>query len=423
MDLLTANDRPGEHPPSYYAAVNDLPEPRAAFEASAITDIAIVGAGYTGLSAALHLARRGYRVTVLEAQRVGFGASGRNGGQVGTGQRQDQDWIERKAGREAARQLWQMGLDAVSLVRALAAEAGVPVKDGILEAVFRPDRMPAAHIYADSLRTKYGYDQTETFYRDDLRDLIDSPAYEGGVLDKGGAHLDPLAYVLGLARLAEGAGVTIYENSRVTGLTDRTVRTSRATLTAEHIILACNGYLGDLAPHVADHVMPINNFIVATEPLSDPPIKRDIAVADDKFVVNYFRMQDSRLIFGGGESYGYRFPRDIARKVRGPLARVFPQLKNVKITHAWGGTLGITMTRMPHLMRVGPATLSLSGYSGHGVAMGTLAGQIAAETIAGQAERFDTLAAIPASPFPGGVFFRSPLLVLAMLGYRLRDML
>ncbi|MFQ6547335.1 NAD(P)/FAD-dependent oxidoreductase [Aestuariibius sp. 2305UL40-4] len=423
MDLLTANDRPGEYPPSYYAAVNDLPEPRLAFEASAITDIAIVGAGYTGLSAALHLARRGYRVTVLEAQRVGFGASGRNGGQVGTGQRRDQDWIERKAGSEAARHLWQMGLDAVSLVRSLAAEAGVPVKDGILEAVYRPDRMPAAHIYADWLGTEYGYEKTETFYRTDLRDLIDSPVYEGGVLDHGGAHLDPLAYVLGLARLAEAAGVTIYENSRVTGLTDRTVRTSKATLTAEHIILACNGYLGDLAPYVADHVMPINNFIVATEPLPDPPIKRDIAVADDKFVVNYFRMQDDRLIFGGGESYGYRFPRDIARKVRGPLARVFPQLKTVKITHAWGGTLGITMTRMPHLMRVGPATLSLSGYSGHGVAMGTLAGQIAAETIAGQAERFDTLAAIPAPPFPGGTFFRSPLLVLAMLGYRLRDML
>ncbi|MFQ6554148.1 NAD(P)/FAD-dependent oxidoreductase [Aestuariibius insulae] len=422
MDLLTANDRQGKYPASYYAAVNTPPPPRAPLKGNARADVAIVGGGYTGLSAALHLAQRGYAVTLLEAQRVGFGASGRNGGQVGTGQRRDQLWLEETVGEGAAKALWQMGLDAVALVRDLAGQAGVPLRDGILETVHRPGEMREVRDYVEHLRARYGYEAAETVERAALRDLVDSPAYVGGYLDREGAHLDPLAYVLGLAGLAEAVGVTIHEGARVTALTEGQVTTRDGALTADHVILACNGYLGQLAPKVAARVMPINNFIAATEPLSEPPMQ-DIAVADSYHVINYFRMQDGRLLFGGGESYGYHFPTDIARTVRKPLERIFPQLKGVPISHAWGGTLGITMTRMPHIARIGPSTLSLSGYSGHGIAMATLAGQIAAETIAGQAERFDTLAAVPTPAFPGGGRLRQPLLVVAMLWYQLRDRL
>ena len=206
------------------------------------------------------------------------------------------------------------------------------------------------------------------------------------------------------------------------------MKTARANVTARYVVLACNGYLGNMQRHVAARVMPINNFIVSTKPMSpeaqEQIIRHNYAVADSKFVVNYFRFsEDHRLLFGGTESYGYKFPTDIAGAVRKPLTRIFPQLKDVEIEHAWGGTLGITMNRMPHYERMGGNILTMSGFSGSGVALGTLSGQIAAEAIAGQAERFDIMANVPTAPFPGGPAFRSPLLILAMLWYSLRDRL
>jgi gamma-glutamylputrescine oxidase len=193
-------------------------------------------------------------------------------------------------------------------------------------------------------------------------------------------------------------------------------------------VLACNGYLDALSPVVAERVMPINNYIVATEPLSQRQatalIRDDVAVADSRFVVNYFRLSaDRRLLFGGGESYGSRFPKDIKAFVRRPLLKVFPQLADVRLDYGWGGTLGITMNRMPYVARLGPTTLSAGGYSGHGVAMATLAGQILAEAVHGSASRFDLLADVPTSRFPGGTALRWPLLVLGMLYYSLRDRL
>jgi gamma-glutamylputrescine oxidase len=234
---------------------------------------------------------------------------------------------------------------------------------------------------------------------------------------------------LGLARLAMGAGVRIFEQSKVTSIVEgdpAKVKTTEAQIKARFVVLGCNGYLGNLQSHVAKRVMPINNFIVSTAPM-DPAqqeniIRNNYAVADSKFVVNYFRFSDDhRLLFGGTESYGYRFPKDIAGAVRRPLAEIFPQLKNGEIVHAWGGTLAITMNRMPHYARIGGNILTMSGFSGAGVALGTLSGQIAAETIAGQAERFDIMARVPSLAFPGGPRLRSPLLVLAMLWYSLRD--
>ena len=227
------------------------------------------------------------------------------------------------------------------------------------------------------------------------------------------------------------AGARIHEGSKVDGIDagdPATVRTDKAQVKARFVVLGCNGYLGTMQKHIAARVMPINNFIVSTAPMSpeaqEDIIRNNYAVADSKFVVNYFRFsEDHRLLFGGTESYGYKFPADIAGAVRKPLAEIFPQLKDVQIDHAWGGTLGITMNRMPHYERIGGNILTMSGFSGSGVALGTLSGQIAAEAIAGQAERFDVMASVPTIPFPGGPTLRSPLLVLAMLWYSLRDRL
>jgi gamma-glutamylputrescine oxidase len=276
----------------------------------------------------------------------------------------------------------------------------------------------------------YGYDLIRPLDREELRSLVGSPAYHGGDIDMGGGHLHPLRYALGLARAAAAAGVRIHEHSTVRRIGDSDpalVETAAARITARHVLLACNGYLGHLEARTAARVMPINNFIVATEPLSPEARKAvlsaDHAVADSKFVINYFRFsEDNRLLFGGGESYGYRFP-DIARLVRKPMVEIFPQLRDAKITHAWGGTLGITLNRMPHFERLKGNILTASGYSGHGVALATLGGQLAAEAIAGQAERFDLMARVPTRPFPGGVALRWPLLVLAMAWFSLRDRL
>lgn len=433
MDLLDINDRPGAYPPSLYAhAATPLPRFPAA-DGDISCDVAVVGGGFTGLSTAWHLARRGYDVALLEASRVGFGASGRNGGQVGQGQRVEQDELEAMVGRDHARALWDIANQSVDLVREIAArdEVHATFHPGIIHAAHRARDVPGYAAYARKLRDDYGYDRIRALDREELRALVTSPAYHGGTLDMGAGHIDPLELALGLARLATGAGARIFESSRVlridAGDPARLI-TEDAQVTARHVVLGCNGYLGHLAPRVAARVMPINNYVVATEPLGrarqEEIIRHNHAVADSKFVVNYFRFSDDhRLLFGGTESYRYRFPSDIAGAVRRPLEEVFPQLEGVPITHAWGGTLGITMNRMPHFERIAGNILSLSGYSGHGVAMATLAGQIAAETIAGQAERFDVMASVPTPRFPGGATLRWPLLVLAMAWYSLRDRL
>lgn len=433
MDLLSANDSPGTYPPSYYAATAQHLRPFPQAVGAINCDVCVVGAGFTGMSTAYHLAQRGYDVVVLDAQRVGFGASGRNGGQVSMGQRREQDDLERMFGDTQARKLWEIGAAAVDLVRDLCALNEVRTKfhDGIIHAVHRKRDHHHNHTYVDLMTKKYGYDRVRVLEPDECRHLVNSPAYHGGVLDMGSGHVDPLELILGLTRLAQTAGARIFEQSKVTDITEGDpvrLTTAKAQITARHVVLACNGYLGDLQRDVARHVMPINNYIVATAPMSpatqEAIIRNNYAVADSKFVVNYFRFSDdNRLLFGGTESYGYKFPTDIAGAVRRPLSEIFPQLKNVPIDYAWGGTLAITMNRLPHFARIGANVLSMSGFSGAGVALGTLSGRIAAEAIAGQAERFDIMANIPTPRFPGGPALRTPLLSLAMMWYSLRDRL
>ncbi|MFV0408356.1 MAG: NAD(P)/FAD-dependent oxidoreductase [Paracoccus sp. (in: a-proteobacteria)] len=434
MDLLFSNDRRGAYPPSLYAAqVAPLP-PFPSQEGATAADVCVVGGGYTGLSAALHLAEAGYDVVLLEAHRVGFGASGRNGGQLGSGQRLDVQELEAMAGRETARRLWDMAEDAKRLTRDLAARTGVKVHDGIAHAFRKPEELDTAHRHIEYLARKYGYGQITAHDPASFREILPSRAYCGGELDMGAGHLNPLALALGMARLAAGAGARIHEMSHVTTIefaraaTEKTVvRTGSGQVICNHLVLAANGYLGDLVPKVAARVMPINNFIAATAPLGDRAaevLTRDIAVHDTKFVVNYWRLdEEGRLIFGGGENVSYRFPADIAAKVRKPLAQIYPQLADIPFTHCWGGTLAITMNRMPCFIRPAPNALSASGYSGHGLALATLAGRQMADAVRGQAEEFDIMAALPSPAFPGGQYMRWPLLVAGMTWYALRDRL
>ncbi len=433
MDILTVNDRPGAYPDSYYAASTGVPPARPPAEGSLSCDVCVIGGGFTGLSAALHLAERGYEVVLLEAHRVGWGASGRNGGQVGTGQRIDQDALEKLLGERQARDLWDLGLASVALVRDLIRrhEIDCHFVDGVIHTDHRKRFVAHSVAYAEKLRSKYGYELIEVLDQEQIRAHVGSPAYYGGTLDRGAGHLHPLAYALGLARAAEEAGATLHETSRVTGIErgDRLrIKTDAAEVSARYLVIGCNGYHADLFPGIAKRVMPINNFIAATEPLSEEEardlIRDNHAVADSKFVINYFRLShDRRMLFGGGESYGYRFPADIAAKVRKPMLEIYPQLAGKRIDYAWGGTLGITMNRLPNFERLDGNILTAGGYSGHGVAMASLAGAIMAEAIDGQAARFDIFSRIPTPDFPGGPALRSPLLVLAMLWYSLRDRL
>ena len=432
MNLLHANDRPGHYPASYYAATRTELAAFPALQGATRADVCVIGGGYTGLSAALHLAQRGLDVVLCEAHRVGFGASGRIGGQVGSGQRQDQDWLKAAVGHDHARRLWDLAEDAKTLVKSLIRDHAMPVTfhPGVAHACYSDTETRHAHAYADRLRRDYGYTDIEPLDQTAIRHLIGSTAFKGGEIDRGAGHVHPLNYAIGIAMAAASAGARLHENSEVLGIdhgAKPVARTAQGSVTCDHVILAGNGYLGGLEPKVAARVMPINNFIVATEPLGDRAagiLSEPVAVADTKFVVNYWRLsEDNRLLFGGGETYGYRFPADIVKTVLKPMLAVYPQLRGTKIDYAWGGTLAITMNRMPCFARPAPNVLSASGYSGHGVAMATLAGKILAEATATQTERFDLMASVPQTAFPGGVALRWPMLVLAMTWYSMRDRL
>ncbi|MGI9407630.1 MAG: NAD(P)/FAD-dependent oxidoreductase [Hyphomicrobiaceae bacterium] len=442
--LLFAEDQSaGQYPPSYYAASANPHEPYPALTEDVTADVCVVGGGYTGLSAALHLAEAGLDVVLLEAHRVGWGASGRNGGQLGSGLNKDQIWLERVAGTDNARMLWDIAEAAKALVRERVARHRIAcgLKPGILNVIYDVPRRRSGgqarrgteeyRAYATHLHDRYGYDQLEIYEGDALRAQVGSPAYVAGMLDRGAGHLHPLNLALGLADAAQAAGARIFEQTAVSGYkTGSPVRVTanKRTVTVQSLVLGCNAYLDDLAPGVARKVMPINNFIVATEPLDADVaaslIRDDVAVSDSKFVINYFRLSaDRRLLFGGGETYSYRLPKDIAAIVRKPMLDIYPQLRDVRIDHAWGGTLGITSTRLPHFARPSPNIWSASGYSGHGVGLANMAGKILADAVGGTMGQFDVLARLPNRAFPGGARLRHPLLVLAMSWYALRDRL
>ena len=418
---------------SYYTATANSQRRFAPLRDRVDADVCVIGGGYTGLSGALHLAERGYKVVLLEAARIGWGASGRNGGEMFTGQRRTQEELERWFGRDTAHALWKLGLEAVTLVLGRIARHGIAcdLKPGIVVAAARPAHVESLRKETAKLREEYGYQSERFLERDELVHLIGTERYFGGTLDLGCYHLHPLNLALGLAGAASRAGAFLFEQSRVLGYSrtgPSVVRTEQGEVRARYVVLACDAYLGGLEPEIAGKMLPINNFMLATEPLGEAAaralIAADYAVSDTRFVVNYWRLSaDHRLLFGGGETYSTRFPRDIGRFVRKYMLRVYPRLADTRIDFGWGGSVGVTMKRLPHLGRLAPHIYFAQGYSGQGIALANLAGKLIAEAVAGTAERFDVMAGLPAPSFPGGTWLRHPALVLGMLYYALRDRL
>ena len=419
---------------SWYAATAPAVESRPALAGRERADVCVVGAGFTGISAALHLAERGYSVVVLEAERVGWGASGRNGGQVGSGHRESMDDLERALGPSRAASLWALAEEAKAIIAERIARHGIECdwRPGNLLASTRERHLRWMETEAEFCRRRFGYRGYRMLSRAEMREEVASERYVGGRMDEGGGHLHPLKLVLGMAAAAAGAGVRIFEGSRVERIRwNRPAEVSTArggVVAAEHVILAGNAHLGRLEPRIESRIMPIVNHQLATEPLGERRarslVRSGACVHSTKFVVDYFRCTpDHRLIFGGGETYSDRPPGDLAGFVRRHMLRVFPQLADVRIDHAWSGRLAITRSRLPHVGRIAPNGFFAHGFSGHGVALTQIAGKLVAEAVAGTAERFDVLADLAHRPFPGGRRLRHPLLVLGMLYYTLRDKL
>lgn len=420
------------HAPSYYAATaNPFPDqPQLAGDHGA--DVVVVGGGFTGLSAALHAAEAGLAVVLLEANRIGWLASGRNGGQMIPGLRWGALDLVERFGEERARALVTLANSAGDKVRERIARHGIAcdLRAGHFHAAVKPAHLDEMKRELECLERLVGYEGARVVETADVPAHVASARYCGGIYDSNGGHLHPLNYALGLAQAARKAGVRIFEDSKVTHIDHAgpvVARTAHGRVSASHAVLACDTMMGELEPSLGRMTMGIANYNVATAPLGEAAAKALIpcgaAVADSRFVLDYYRLSaDHRLIFGGGEKYSPRPPADIAGFVRPYLERTFPQLKGVTIDHAWGGMVGVTMNRLPHVGRIGQSVYA-HGWSGQGVVLTTLAGELIAEALTGKTERFDLLADLPGRPFPGGALLRHPLSVLGMLYYAMRDRL
>ena len=418
---------------SWYAATAPAVDPGPVLAGRERADVCIVGAGFTGISAALHLAERGYSVVVLEAERVGWGASGRNGGHVGSGMRETIDELERALGPSRAGDLWALCEEAKAIIADRIARHRIDCdwRSGNLLASTRERYMGWMEAEAEFCHRRFGYRGYRMLSRAEMREEVASERYVGGRMDVGGGHLHPLRFVLGMAAAAAEAGARIFEGSRVERIRwghPAEVATAKGVATADYVVLAGNAHLGRLEPRIESRIMPILNHQLATEPLGERRaralIRSGACVHSTRFVVDYFRCTpDHRLLFGGGETWSDRPPRDLVAFVRRYLLRVFPQLGDVRVDHAWSGRLAITMSRLPDVGRIAPNGFFAHGFSGHGVALTQIAGKLVAEAVAGTAERFDVLAGLERRSFPGGRRLRHPLLVLGMLYYSLRDRL
>ena len=391
----------------------------------------VIGGGYTGLSTALHLRKKGYDVVLLEAERVGWGASGRNGGHVGTGQRADQASIEKWVGSDVAKGLWKLSLEAVQKVCDLidTHQIDCELGTGNLHLAAKAGHAEDLREEMEHLSSRYGYEKLTYLESEGVAERTSAQGFHGGLLDDGCKHLHPLKYAVGLARAAAEAGVRIYEGTRGVPASDGRsgdVRTEHGCVRAKHVVLGCNAYLGKLIPRLAGNIMPINNFVIATSPLPShllPRINRDnLSMSDSLFVINYWKLsEDGRMIFGGGENYSSRFPRDIKAFVRPHMLNIYPELAETEIEYGWGGAVGITLNRMPDFGRIGERLWYAQGFSGHGVPTATMAGHLLAEAIDGDTSGFDLMASVPTHRFPGGTLLRWPGLVAGMLFYSLRD--
>lgn len=417
---------------SFYAASAGPQTPRPPLAGDHAADVCIVGGGITGCSAALHLAERGYSVILIEAQSIGFGASGRSGGQLIAGFNRGQGSIEKLVGRDDAALLWALSEEALDLTRGLIARHGIDcaLTPGHVQVATRPRHVDELKATAEEWSV-LGRRDLELWDAAATQAAIASRRYIGGLHDPHGGHLDPLAYTRGLARAAEAAGARLFETSPMIGREEgepALVHTPQGRVRARFVLLAGNAYLWDRERQVTRTIMPVGTYIIGTESLGAERaaalLPGNQAVSDLNVVLDYFRRSpDHRVLFGGRVSYSRLAPRDVAGLMRKTMLRAFPQLRDVRVEHAWGGFVAITMNRLPQFGRIGGNVLFAHGYSGHGLALGGLAGRLAAEAVAGQAERFDVFTRIPHTAFPGGGALRTPLLVAGMAWHRLRDLL
>ncbi len=427
------------YPPasSYYAATADRTpaNPRPALLGDRRVDIAVVGGGIAGCSAALHLAQRGYTVALLEARFVGYGASGRSGGQTIFGLAAGQRALSAQLGRDAARRLFDLSIEALDCTQGL-------IRDHAIDCDYRPNHVHVAtkprHVrelaeWVRELHEDYGYESARLLNREELPAHVRSRRYLAGLLDTRSGHLHPLKYCEGLARAAERAGVRIFEGTEVhryesRGSGEVVVHAAAGAIRCRHLILCGNAYLGSVAPTLARRILGVGTYIIATEPLAaaraQALLPSNAAIADINWILDYFRLSaDRRLLFGGRVSYSSLQPPRLAESMRKRMVGVFPELAGVKVAYTWGGFLDITLSRAPDFGRLEPNVYYLQGFSGHGMSLTALGGRLVAEAVSGTAERFDVFARIPHRDFPGGALFRRPSLVAAMLYYRLRDLL
>jgi gamma-glutamylputrescine oxidase len=412
---------------SYYVATAHPAPDHPALQGDIDADLVVVGGGCTGLSAALHAAERGLKVVLLEGGKIGWGASGRNGGQIIPGLRKGAKGLVKLYGRERARALFDLAFEARGLVLDLIANHAIDCDlrlTGHLAGAVSGSDLRDLEEEAECLATVMNFPHVEMLSAAQARGMVDTP-YQGALFEKLGGHMHPLNYTMGLARAAVAAGVTIHENSVALRLQREPairVATANGSVRAKHVVLAGDALLQGLEPRVNSRIMPVGNYIVATEPLdTSTVIPSNVAVSDTRFVVNYYRLSaDGRLLFGGGERYTPSPPADIAGFVRPHMEKTFPQLRGRRIDHAWGGLVSVTTSRLPHVGHYGEVYFA-HGYSGKGVILSTLSGKLLAEAISGDASRLDLFSTLSPMPFPGGTALRGPLYVLGMLWYAMRD--
>lgn len=421
---------------SYYEASAARGPALPALDADMQADVVVVGAGFAGLSAAIDLAAAGKTVVVLEADRVCSGASGRNGGQAIVGYACGQGELERQLGRDQAKHLWQLSIDAIDLIdqRIETHSIACDRRHGYLYVADKASKAQVLRAEMEALHKDYHF-ECDWYGPDELRQHIDSQRYVAGAYERKSGHLHPLKYGLGLLKAAQAAGVHVFEHSAVTELVQgkRTaVRTAQATVRANYVVLAGNCTLPQfgpkVAPTIAPRIMPVGTYIVATEPLPERVVRSIIpsgaAVCDNNFVLDYYRFSaDNRMLFGGQVSYTTKTPYNLSAHMRARMSAIFPQLARTRVDYTWGGFVDISMNRAPDFGRVADNVYYLQGFSGHGVALTGLAGRMVAQTISQQASSFDVFTKLKHHHFPGGALLRMPTLAVGMMYHRLRDLL
>ena len=419
--------------PSTILAADGAHSRRETLHGSIDVDVAVLGGGIAGCSAALHLAKRGYRVALLEARSVGYGASGRSGGQIIFGLATSQQALAAEIGRDDARRLFDLSIEALDLTRSLIGEYAIDCdyRANHVHVAVKARHLEELKDWARELHEDCDYPSARLLNRDELEAHVRSGRYLGGLIDPRSGHLHPLKFTQGVARAAESAGAKIFENSQVLHYEDGpkvSVHTLQGTVRCAHLVLCGNAYIGNVAPSLARRILGVGTYIIATEPLGEARARAllpsNAAVADINWILDYFRRSaDHRLLFGGRVSYSAVQPPRLAESMRRRMLRIFPSLTRVQVAYAWGGYLDITRSRAPNFGRLAPNVFYCQGFSGHGMSLTSLAGKLVAEAVAGTAERFDVFARIPHRDFPGGRLLRRPSLMMAMLYYRLRDLL